>query len=106
LSLAYPYDIVAIHTVNPKILEKRCKAIYFPNTNVSNGNISEDYVLYDDVITTGKSMLKAINYYNKKPMKCICIVDRRDEAIANISCKGWNLNVISIIKVRNELSSY
>ena len=96
LSLAYPYDIVGIHTVNPLILKKVCKAIYYPNTNISEGIVDNKYVLYDDVVTTGTSMLKAIEKYNKKPEKCICIVDRRDD-VKHAECKGWNLDIISII---------
>lgn len=90
LSLAYPYDLVAIHTVNPIDLTHHCKAIYYPKTNISDGTIDSKYVLYDDVVTTGKSMLKAIEYYGKKPEKCICIVDRRDRI---------ELDIISIIEV-------
>lgn len=97
LCLSHPYDIVGIHTINPKPLEKYCKAIYYPKNNISDGFVDDKYVLYDDVITTGKSMLKAIEKYGKIPERCICIVDRRDEGTRNVNYKGIDLDVISII---------
>ncbi len=93
LSLSYPFDIVAIHTINPASLEHYCTAKYYPNTNVSDGSILNDYVLFDDVVTTGKSMLKAIDKYKKPPKRCICIVDRRKE-ILDVDFN--NLDIISI----------
>lgn len=96
LCLAYPYDIVSIYTINPKILEKYCKAIYYPNTNISDGFVDDKYIIYDDVVTTEKTMIKAIEKYGKKPEKCICIVDRRDESIQHMV---YELDVISIKEV-------
>ena len=97
ISLSHPYNIVDIHTVNPVDLKSKCKAIYYPNTNISEGFVDYKYVLYDDVVTTGKSMLKAIQKYGKKPEKCICIVDRRDEGKRNENYEGMSLNVISVM---------
>ena len=103
LSLAHPYDIVAIHTVNPRKLKQRCKAIYYPIDNISNGIVDDKYVLYDDVVTTGKSMIKAIEKYAKIPEKCICIVDRRNESKKNIYYKGIELEIISIMDKLQEV---
>lgn len=102
LCLAHPYKIVGISTINPKSLEKHCKAIYYPKTDISDGFVDYKYVLYDDVITTGKNMITATKKYGKIPEKYICIVDRRDEGkkdvnYKNIDYKGINLDVISII---------
>lgn len=100
LSLAYPYDVVSIHTVHPFSLRKVCKAIYYPDTDVSEGFIEKDgkYVLYDDVVTTGKTMIKAIKKYKKKPERCICIVDRRPEVKSYIKQRAvQKLDIISII---------
>lgn len=100
LGLAYPYKIVTIHSVNPKELSSYCDAIYYPKTNLSDGRLNGKYILYDDVVTTGKSLLKAIKYYekryNKKPEKCVCIIDRRKKSITDKEC--FELDVISIQK--------
>lgn len=88
-------DLVVIHTVHPKILRNYAKAIYYPQTNIMKKQTHGDlgaYILYDDVITTGKSMLKCIRKIGYPPKFCLCIIDRRKD-ITHFSLK---LKVISI----------
>ena len=103
LCLAHPYNIVGIHTINPTDLKQRCKAIYYPDTNTSDGIVDYKYVLYDDVVTTGTSMVRAIEKYGKRPEKYICIVDRRDEVTQHVECQSWRLNIISILNKLNKV---
>ena len=103
ISSTIPYDLVVIHTVHPRELENYAKAIYYPTTGVFNKRkvFSENrdlgkYVLFDDVVTTGKSMLECIEKIGRKPERCICIVDRRKEALKSPEDKGWFLDLVSI----------
>lgn len=41
------------------------------------GNIPDDYMLIDDVVTTENSIRKAIKDIGKEPSKILCVVDRR-----------------------------
>jgi len=99
LSLAYPYKIVGIHSINPITLEKYCSSIFYPITNCGDGRLDkyDEYVIYDDVITTGKTIQRAIDHYykftNLEPRKCICIMDRREEF------QSSDMEIISIYKI-------
>lgn len=91
-------DLVVIHTVHPKDLEKYAKAIYYPQTNLikkQSGDLGK-YVIYDDVITTGKSVLKCIEKIGYAPEFCLCIIDRRYEFQKEILNLSQKLKVISI----------
>ena len=91
-------DLVVIHTVHPKELEKYAKAIYYSQTNYivkKNGGLG-NYFIYDDVITTGKSMLKCIEKIGYAPEFCLCIIDRRKELQKNIVNFSPESKVISI----------
>lgn len=100
LGLIYPSKLIGIDTIHPKSLEKYCSAIYYPKTNVFENienpiDKNEDYVIFDDVITTGITIKKCIEKLDIRPVKIICIIDRRKE-ILDLSKKEPNLNVISI----------
>lgn len=98
LSACLLNDLVVIHTIHPKALEKYAKAIYYPQTNLmkkQNGDLGK-YIIYDDVITTGKSMLKCIEKIGYAPEFCLCIIDRRFETQKEILNLSQNLKVISI----------
>ena len=98
LSACLLNDLVVIHTVHPKELEKYAKAIYYPQTNklISIDYNSGKYILYDDVITTGKSMIKGIKKMGYPPEFCLCIIDRRYELQKEILNLSQDLRVISI----------
>ena len=98
LSACLLNDLVVIHTVHPKELEKYAKAIYYPQTNTmkkQRGDL-ENCIIYDDVITTGKSMLKCIKKIGYAPEFCLCIIDRRYELQKEILNLSQGLRVISI----------
>lgn len=98
LSACLLNDLVVIHTVHPKELEKYAKAIYYPQTNLiekQSGDLGK-YIIYDDVITTGKSILKCIEKIGYAPEFCLCIIDRRFETQKEILNLSQNLKVISI----------
>jgi orotate phosphoribosyltransferase len=91
-------NLVVIHTVHPKELEKYAKAIYYPQTNLikkESGDLGK-YIIYDDVITTGKSILKCIEKIGYAPEFCLCIIDRRYEFQKEILDLSQDLKVISI----------
>lgn len=98
LSACLLNDLVVIHTVHPKELEKHAKAIYYPQTSLmkKQGGALGKYIVYDDVITTGKSMLKCIEKIGYAPEFCLCIIDRRYELHKEILNLSQNLKVISI----------
>ena len=50
-----------------------------------------DWVLIDDVVTTGNSLLEALKLFNTKPKEIFAVVDRRKE-------KG-KLNISSLFKI-------
>lgn len=98
LSACLLNDLVVIHTVHPKELEKYAKAIYYPQTNLiekQRGDLGK-YIIYDDVITTGKSILKCIEKIGYAPEFCLCIIDRRFEFQKEIVKLSQDLRVISI----------
>jgi len=39
-------------------------------------NIYKDYIIIDDVITTGSTIINAIEYYETKPLHILCLVNR------------------------------
>ena len=91
-------NLVVIHTVHPNELEKFAKIIYYPQTNLikkQRGDLGK-YIIYDDVITTGKSMLKCIEKIGYTPEFCLCIIDRRYECQKEILYLYHDLRVISI----------
>jgi orotate phosphoribosyltransferase len=98
LSACLLNDLVVIHTVHPKELEKYAKEIFFPQTNklVNLDYVSGKYIVYDDVITTGKSMLKCVEKIGYAPEYCLCIIDRRFEFKKEILNLSQKLKVISI----------
>ena len=98
LSACLLNDLVVIHTVHPKELEKYAKAIYYPQTNLikkQSGDLGK-YIIYDDVVTTGKFMLKCIEKIGYSPEFCLCIIDRRYELQKEILNLSQDLRVISI----------
>lgn len=48
------------------------------------GKIPDNYVLFDDVVTTENSIRTAIKQIGKEPTKIKCIVDRREIKTLNI----------------------
>ena len=98
LSACLLNNLVVIHTVHPKELEKYAKAIYYPQTKLlkkQSGDLGK-YIIYDDVITTGKSMLKCIEKIGYAPEFCLCIIDRRYEFQKENLNLSQDLRVISI----------
>lgn len=84
VSLRYLYDLVAIYTIHPVEVTYFCDMIYYPQTHTFNGIKKTryqlgKYVIYDDVITTGKTIKKCIKLIDKKPEYCICIINRTRE---------------------------
>lgn len=104
LGFSYPYTLVGIHTIHPNELEKKyCSSIYYPKTNILElrygHNIIKDYegyIIYDDVITTGRTILKCIDKIGRTPRKIICIIDRRQEVINKLSFEEKTLKITSI----------
>lgn len=85
-ALAFGRDLIGIHTVHPKDVEKSCEGIYFPSGGCldlrkfgKSRQHLKDYVIYDDVITTGKTIKKCIDYIGNPPSLIVCIIDRRKE---------------------------
>ena len=98
LSACLLNGLVVIRNVHPKELEKYAKAIYYPQTNLmkkQSGALGK-YIIYDDVITTGKTMLKCIEKIGYAPEFCLCIIDRRYELHKEILNLSQDLKVISI----------
>ncbi len=81
LQISSKYQMVAIHSVHPKQLEKCFNWIFYPKKNIllqKEKYKLQKYIIYDDVVTTGKSIQKCINYIRIKPEFCICLVDRTE----------------------------
>ncbi len=90
--LAYPNELVLIDTVNPKKLKEYTEIDYFPKSKRIHNPPLGNYVIYDDVITTGKTVKNCITVIGREPEAVICIVNRE---------KQWlpHLNIISIIEL-------
>jgi len=99
LSACLLNELVVIHTVHPHVLRNYAKAIYYPRTNIfkeqRRGDLGK-YIIYDDVITTGKSILKCIEEIGYAPEFCLCIIDRRKELQKDIANFSPELKVFSI----------
>jgi len=100
ICLKHLYDLVAIHTIHPIEVKNFCNTIYYPTTHVFDGSGKRktrsqlgEYVIYDDVITTGKTIEKCIELIGKKPEYCICIINRTRET-------GFETS-FPIIEIRN-----
>lgn len=99
LSACLLNDLVVIHTVHPKDLEKYAKVIYYPKIDfMKKQGILGKYVVYDDVVTTGISMLKCTEKIGHPPEFYLCIIDRRNELIKEIAN-----NFFSIISIERDL---
>jgi len=114
ISMCYPTPLVIIYSVHPKSLEQFADFMYYPSSNVLEDLVYkrtrrsaiqkiEDYIIYDDVITTGKTVINCIEKIGQFPSKIICLIDRREEALKSIDDNGWSLDVISLQKVLNIL---
>lgn len=76
------YDIVGIHTIHPKEVESLCSFKYHPemrNCEYVPFKSIRGFIIYDDVITTGKTISECIRVLGAKPEFCICLIDRRRE---------------------------
>jgi len=106
LAASFRHDLVIISTYHPKELRNFADIVYYPKTN-SFARIKKvrkqlnRYVIYDDVVTTGKSMINCIQQIGFCPEYCLCLMDRRMEALKSISDKGWDLDIISIGDILN-----
>ena len=76
------FNIIYINSINPSSLYSIAKFIYYPNYNkldYFNINLKMDYIIYDDIITTFKTMREVINIVGYNPLFCICLKNRMKE---------------------------
>jgi len=81
LELRNGLKLFAIQSIHPITLTDCIDGYYSPKDDTWNFDLRGcDYIIYDDVITTGKSVEDCIKRVGKQPKFVICLVDRSAEA--------------------------
>ena len=80
-ALTINYNLVSIYSINPNNIYFISDYVFYPKreNSVIIYSLNKPYIIYDDVISTTKTILKCINHIGKLPVFLLCLVNRTIE---------------------------